>query len=182
MKGRPWLAWAKRIAMIAIICLITLGAILVADRTWARHSAEEPLLRQVKQMEGVTGATLKKSGTETYLEVEVRNVGDLKVFYEGLERAVTEHYGDGSVGISLVDNRDENLTKALYQAHFHITEAISTGKFGSIPSSMEELCKDTGIDDWQVWVGTNRVYLRLESHNRFLYEVFDRSTSDANRI
>lgn len=181
MKKTPWRVWTKRIAVIGVVSLLTLGAMLVADETWARHSMEQPLLRSVSNLQGVEDAQLKRVGTKTYLEIRVEEIRDFRTFYEDVEKAIVEEYGDTRVTISIIDNRDSTLEEAYYRAHFFIAEAIATGKFASIPSNMARVGKDMGLEDWQVWVGSKRVYLKMSSGGHRLYEVFDRNIAGSTR-
>lgn len=176
-SSEMWAKWAKRIAITGVVSLLTLGALFVAGNTWARHSMEQPLMHSVSGLEGVEDAQLKRAGSKIYLQVRLGDVKDFKTLYEDIERAIIEKYGDQEVIISIVDNRDSRLERAYYQAHFYIAETIATGRFSTIPSSMTRLSREMGLDDWQVWIGRDRVYLKLASGGHRLYEVFDRNAS-----
>ncbi|HHY37858.1 MAG TPA: hypothetical protein GX507_02910 [Clostridia bacterium] len=176
-----WAKWGKRIVITGIVSLLTLGTMFVAGNTWARHSIEQPLVHSVSALEGVEDAQLKRAGAKLYLEIRLGDVKDFKALYEDVERAIIEKYGDQEVIISIVDDRDSRLAHAYYLAHFYIAESIATGRFSSIPSNMARLSKEMGLDDWQVWIGSNRVYLKMRANGHHLYEVFDRNVAASMR-
>ena len=159
--------------MVAVVFLLSLSAMVAAQRWYEGHRAL-PALARVEALPGVRWARVGDGPGGRTLWVAVEPVEDVTGLVGALRRAA----GTGGLGslqeIVLVDNRDGALSQALARLQLALQEGAFSGAFLRMQEHIRRQAAEMGIDEARVFVDGQAVYLLLVDGPRYLYEVVPR--------
>ena len=66
------------------------------------------------------------------------------------------------------------MSQAFYDIHYAVEEGLATGRFQLMADTVRRALAVRGIDDYQLWVDQQFVYLEMHYGSEHLYHVFPR--------
>ncbi|MGE5542951.1 MAG: hypothetical protein ACM3WT_07925 [Bacillota bacterium] len=153
---------------------VSFAVLYLGNLLYGRFTVGEPLDKVFRQSPSVLSYTVLKRKPVTVVRVKLGDVPDLHETVSGLEDSAEEVLKGQDVKVVVEDSRDEALSDAYYSMHFHIQEALVTGRFSGMSAEVARLAKEAGLDRHRVFVGDSSVYVQLHLNGHYLYEVLPR--------
>ena len=71
--------------------------------------------------------------------------------------------------IIITNNSIKELSASYLQMHYAIYEGINTGRFLEMKKNIDDIALSLELDNYQVWVDNEAVYLQLDKNNNSFY-------------
>ena len=163
-----------RLHIIVMVALVSFLLFFGGKFFYQRYLVLEPLLRQVRAIEGVEEVQVSSLGNGKLFAVSLGDVEDLVDTYGEIDRQLEEILGEQSYSLFLLDGRNKQLERVYHSIHFAIYEAIARGNFTHLAAVVNEEAADNGLGKYRVTVDNERVYLQLHLGDAYLYEIISR--------
>ena len=165
MTFRGW-----RIPVILAALLGTLAVLLTGTHLYRRQTEVNPLIRRSREVAGVTGASIRRTGGLVVVEVELAVVEDLRLTYRQLEAAALDLVPAGSLRLVLGDRRTPELKEAYHRVHHVIHEAAARGTYSQLVQ-VESMLREQGLEA-RLSVDDRLVYVQIhDGPEGYLYEL-----------
>ncbi|HCJ09552.1 MAG TPA: hypothetical protein DGR79_08380 [Clostridiales bacterium] len=166
-----------RYPVVAVTLVVTLVFLFGARWVYQRQALDRPLEAAVLAVPGVEEVTVGQRQDVLLVRVRAGEVPHLEEFVADLWRAVEAVQEGAAVELEISDSRSERLQNIFYELHFHVQEAVATGRFSELPARLEEVSAGTGLTRGRVFVGPEYVYVQLHQGQACLYEIIPRRAS-----
>lgn len=159
----------------AVALLVTLGVLFGGQALWHTFAVAKPLDKAFQGIDGVQSVAWGKEKDEgpVMLQVTIDKAASLQQTY----RLIGEHaqgvLGKAPFQIVIHDNRTPELEQVYHELHYHIQEAVFTGRFSDMAEKTQEIAKKAGTDA-RIDVDARNVYLQLTKGDNGLYVVVPR--------
>ncbi len=164
-----------RLHIIILVALISFLLFFGGKFFYQRYFVLEPLLRQVRAIEGVEEVGVSYPGNGKLFTVSLGDVEDLMDTYGEINGQLEKVFEKQSYTLFLQDGRNEILEGVYHPIHFAIYEAIAQGNFTHLAAFVSEQAADNGLEKHRVTVDGERVYLQLHLGDAYLYEIVSRT-------
>jgi hypothetical protein len=164
-------AWLSGVIALAATLLILFGS----QTIWHTFAVAKPLDKAFEGIDGVQSVAWDKAKDDktVTLQVSLAHATNLQTTYTTVQDRAKSVLGKSAFQIAIHDNRTLELEQFYHELHFHIQEAIVTGRFGDMADRIKEKAQTTGVDA-QVYVDAQNVYLQLTKGESNLYNVIPR--------
>ena len=169
--------WHKYTWSIVVISIVfTLTVLGGSHYYWQQYVIDKPLIEAIDVIDGVETLQLDnsdKNESTRNIHITLNNVSNLQKSYQAINENMINILGSSKYKIIIHDHRTPELEQLYYAIHYHIQEAIFTGRFGVMAEIIQEkaLAANTKA---QVYVDANYIYVQLMSNNGTLYTVIPR--------
>jgi len=162
--------------IVVITTVLTLTVLGASHFFWQQYALDKPLTQVIQSIDGVETLTLDnsdKNESSRAIHITLNHVANLQKTYQGANDGIINILGAKKYHIIIHDHPTPELEQLYYAMHYHIQEAIFTGKFGGMAEIIQEkaLAANTKA---QVYVDANYIYVQLMSNNGNLYRVISR--------
>lgn len=159
-----------RIPVVMAVLAVTLGVLLSANHLYRRETETAPLVRRSMAIEGVTGVTLRRSGSLVVIELALASVEDLRTTFRAAESAAEDAMSRERVRLVLVDRRTSRLANAYHRVHYVIYEAAARGTY----SQLGDVETTLAGEGWRARVSVDDRFIYVQIHDGsggYLYEL-----------
>ncbi|NLJ33119.1 MAG: hypothetical protein GX349_00775 [Firmicutes bacterium] len=163
-----------RLHIIIAVALISILLFFAGKYCYQRYLVLEPLLKQVRAIEGVRDVQVSSLGGGRLFLVSLGDVEDLVDIYGKIDGQLAEVFEEQSYALHLLDARNEKLEEVYHSIHFAIYEAIDRGNFTHLADVVAKQALANGMGKYRVTVDGERVYLQLHLGEAYLYEIVPR--------
>lgn len=167
--------WLTGIIALAATLLVLFGG----QTIWHAFAVAKPLDNAFEAIDGVQSVTWNKEKDDqaaVVLQVSLDQVANLQTTYLDIQERAKNILGKSAFRIVIHDNRNPELEQIYHEMHYHIQEAIATGRFGDMAGQISEQAIAAGADA-QVYVDAANVYLQLSRGDADLYRVVPRTNA-----
>ncbi|NPV71321.1 MAG: hypothetical protein HPY55_11865 [Firmicutes bacterium] len=164
----------KRIAAVALAIVLSFAALYAGNLYYGKLTVGDPLERVFKETPSVLSFEIAKRQPVTVVRVTLADVPDLRHVVLSLEEKAAGVLRGQPVRIVVQDTRDQALSAAYYAMHFHIQEALVTGRFSDMSGKVAQVAEGAGLERHRVFIDERNVYVQLHLKGRYLYEVLPR--------
>jgi hypothetical protein len=163
-----------RIPVIIVIAILSL--ILLTGGQWAyqEFSVQRPFIEKVTNLPNVISVELDHNNNPSRLEVKLGSAGGTVETVTQLSKIASGTYNKAVV-LRLIDQRNDELSEILEASQFYIYEALSNGNYSAMYSNIENLANQFQIDQWNLSMNNQHIYLELFKGPNYLYEVIPRN-------
>ncbi|NMB26082.1 MAG: hypothetical protein GX986_11175 [Firmicutes bacterium] len=162
-----------KMPVIIIVFVLTLAALLLGQHFIFRQRTLNNLEAQFAILPGIEDVTISPESEGLSLVVHMGQETGLKSTYDRL-LGLAKKAGIPPHRIILQDNRGPILSQALYDIHYAIARGITVGEFPSMAMDVEAILDAQGIENREIWVEKEFVYLEMHYGTEHLYQVFSR--------
>ncbi len=163
-----------RLPIILIALALTLGTLFGARWIYQDQALDRPLAEAVRAVNWVEDVKISQRGDTIVVKVKTADVPRLEDFVQDLWRAVDSVENDQKVELELGDNRSQSLQEVYYDFHFFLQEAVATGRYSELPSSLAEVATPDKVTRSRVYVASDYVYVQFHQGEDALYAVIPR--------
>ena len=169
--------------LMAVSLVVTLGIMLGMTYVVRQSTESAPLRKFYATHPEVRHADIQRDGDRYDITLTLGPVSDFRQAYSALDAGTKAVLKDSkSYKLNIADGRNQALVDDYYQLHFGLQSGIATGDFNKMASDFEARSKALGLDRSKVWVDSNRLYVQLEGHGGYLYEVLPRLNQPAQTV
>jgi len=165
-----------RIPIIMLTLFLTLAFLFGARWLYQHETLDRPLEDAVRAVDGVADVVLEERGGAVIVKVQAGDTARLEEFVAELWRAVESVEGERKVKLRISDTRNQHLQDLYYEFHFHLQEAVATGRYSNLPGELAGVMEGRNITRERVFVGPDYVYLQMHQGDACLYEVVPRAS------
>ena len=172
--------WQKsKWSIVIITLLLTLTVLGGSHFFWQQYALDKPLTQAIKALDGVEIVILdpKANNDSTQnIHITLNNVTNLQKTYQEVNDTIVSGLGLKKYNIIIHDHRTPELELLYYSMHYHIQEAIFTGKFGD----MNDIIQTKALEEntkARVYVDANSIYVQLMNNNGNLYMILPRHST-----
>ena len=133
-------------------------------RSWEERFADIP---------GVAAAVVESTPNGLSLTLKLEKETELRETYPRI-LDLAARTGVSFDDISIQDDRGPVLSQTIYDIHYAIEEGIATGRFQLMADAVKDELAARGIDDYELWVDSEFIYLEMHYGPEQLYQVFRR--------
>ena len=169
--------WPKYKSSIVVITIVLTLVVLGGSHFfWQQYALDKPLAQVIQAIDGIETLTFDngdKNESPKNIHITLNNVTNLQKTYQSTNDSIIKILGSKKYKIIIHDHRTPELEQLYYSMHYHIEEAIFTGKFGV----MAEIIQNKAIaanTKAQVYIDADSLYVQLMSDNGNLYMVLPR--------
>lgn len=165
--------WLTGIIALAVTLLVLFGG----QTIWHTFAVAKPLDNAFEGIDGIQSVAWNKEKSDkaaVVLQVSLDHVTNLQTTYTDIQERAKNILGKSTFRIVIRDSRNPELEQVYHEMHFHIQEAIATGRFGNMAEHVKEKALEAGIDA-QISVDAYNVYLQLSQGDANLYRVIPRT-------
>ncbi|MGB9791497.1 MAG: hypothetical protein ACPLTR_02835 [Thermacetogeniaceae bacterium] len=162
------------IPAVIIAFFIALGLMISGKYLYEKYFLKESLENKISKV--IEVRELKIDNTEQPPTVYLRTaqIEDLQAVYKRVDKIVKQELGPG-YRIVFLDKRTPKLTEVYEESQFAIQEAIATGCFRQMYSSVQSIAQSNNVK-YRLTIDSSNIYLQLHDENGYLYEVIQRSS------
>lgn len=167
-------SWLSGVIALAATLLILFGA----QALYHTIAVAKPLDKAFEGIDGVRSVTWDKKNNdkEVTLRLDLDNASNLQTTYKTVETKARTVLGKTPFQLDIRDTRTPELEQTYHALHFHIQEAVVTGRFSEMADKINEKAKESGVKA-QVYVDAQNVYLQLTQGDADLYAVIPRNNT-----
>lgn len=163
--------------VLTMVSAISLALLLLGQHfIFSRHTVrgwEE----KFADIPGVAAAAVDSTPNGLSLTLQLDNETGLQETYGQILNLAAEA-GISLDAVSILDTRGPILSQTLYEIHYAIQEGIATGRFQHMADAVAQGLAHRGIDNYQLWVDNELIYLEMHYGPEHLYQVFPRRESE----
>ncbi len=159
--------------VLTAVAVISLALLLFGQHLLFNNHTLRNWEARFTDIPGVAAAAV--DSTPRGLTLTLKLAGDVEfreTFHQLLDLAVEA--GVSPAAIILEDTRGPVLSQAFYDIHYAVEEGLATGRFQLMADTVRRALAVRGIDDYQLWVDQQFVYLEMHYGSEHLYHVFPR--------
>ncbi|MGE5578604.1 MAG: hypothetical protein ACM3WU_01050 [Bacillota bacterium] len=164
--------------VIALSAVLTLAVLSLAYYSYESMGVKKPLERALLADPDVSDVRIHKDGGLEVVEVTLSRVADLSVAYTRLHAVISDKVAEGAFTLKVKDQRDEALQEVYSAIHYYLEEASVRGNFGAMIEACEPILDSSGATGYKITVDQERIYVQIESGDRYLYRVLDNRSLD----
>lgn len=162
-----------KIPIVIVVFAISLTLLLLGQHFIFRPHTLSVLEAKFTNIAGVKTACVTFNDEGLSLDIELDDNPDLKSSYSQILR-LAKQVGLSPERITIQDDRGPILSQALYDIHYSVAEGIATGQFRQMAAIVEEELVHHNIENYQIWVEQECVYVEMHYGSEHLYQVFPR--------
>ena len=159
--------------VLTIVAAVSLALLLLGQHFIFNQHNLRGLEEKFADIPGVAATAVDSTPNGLSLTLELEKETELREAYRKILNLAAEA-GISFDAISIRDDRGPILSQTLYDIHYAIEEGIATGRFQLMADSVEDELAARGIDDYELWVDSQFVYLEMNYGPEHLYQVFPR--------
>lgn len=161
--------WPVVVATMAIVLASLFGGgLMLKSRT-----VEEPLKALYSTSALVDSYSVAKPNESYLIRLKLNETPDLAAAYTQLDLETAKILGATPYRIEVEDRRSPALEQVYQRVNLYVQEAIATGRFAAMATSVEEEAAKAGMTA-KLAVDNDRVYVQLQDQGSYLYGVVDR--------
>ena len=162
-----------KIPVIIIVFIVTLAMLLLGQHFIFQRRALNSLEAQFADLSGIDSVSIQSGPEGLSLAPHIGHGVGLKSTYDEL-LVLAKQAGIPPHRITLQDDRGPILSHVLYNIHYAIAQGIATGQFQSMAQAVQGELVTHGIENGEIWVDKEFVYLEMHYGSEHLYQVFSR--------
>ncbi len=166
MRNMRW----EYVLLWAFLALMVLA---LAHYSYRVFRIERPLKKCLSENPDVLRADIESIEDTITIDVSLGYVDDLSLAYKKIEDSVQNIVGQRAYEVVIRDDSDETLEKAYDLIHFYVEEARLRGNFGDMANQSSLVLKNMGIEDFNLTVNDNNIYIQLRLKEKYLYRIKD---------
>ncbi len=164
--------------LAALIAVLTLALLSAGYYVYHSFGVKRPLENVLKGDPDILSLKLVESKGTTDIVVEIGEISDLRETYTRLRGLAEDKLGP-KISVSIKDTRDEDLQDAYHAVHYYLEEAATRGNFGEMIRSSQVALEERRLDEFNVTVDKERIYVQMGKNGAYLYEVLNRASGGA---
>ena len=167
-KGYNW-----RIGVLAVI--LTLAVLMGGQAAWNKYFVAQPLDKVFTGIDGVQKSSWEEGKKDDAVQIYITlaNAANFAKTYGAIAEGAKGVLGAKPFRIRLTDSRTPELEQFYYKAHYHLQEAIQTGRFSDMADRVQALAREAGVTA-RIYVESKAVYVQLEKDGAQMYVVVTR--------
>ncbi|MFW6016796.1 MAG: hypothetical protein ACOCRK_10195 [bacterium] len=158
------------IVIIIIVMLLFLGGRYL----FKHYRIDQPLENELMELQEVEKVELISNENKTDIKVKLNRNTDLYNIYLKIEELSQNHLEDKFNKIILEDNSNSNLEKIYYETHYAVFEGLATFEFTDMKSNIEKIMENKNIDDYEIRVDNERIYLKFVDGDNYMFKTISR--------
>ena len=164
-----------RLTIVVVTLIVGLAVIFGGQYAVKTFYQEEPFKKRVLSIEGIEDVKLVevKDGQKVYLTVNPEV--DVKTAYRKTDEMAQEML-KGEVKVEVDNKSTAQLQDIYHKMHFAIYEGIASGKFTVMAENIEAIGQEIELQDLNVEVDNENVYLKFAKNNQVYTKVLPRKT------
>lgn len=162
-----------KIPVVIVVFAISLTLLLLGQYFIFRPHTLSILEAKFINIPGVKAACVTSSTDGLGLDIELEDNPSLKASYSQILR-LAKQVGIPPERITIQDDRGPILSQALYDIHYSVEEGIATGQFQRMATVVQDELASHNIENYQIWVEQECVYVEMHYGSEHLYQVFPR--------
>ncbi|HZK25444.1 MAG TPA: hypothetical protein VFC74_08650 [Oscillospiraceae bacterium] len=167
MKNFKW-----QVAVCAFV--LTLGLAVGAVMLRQRQVLDEPLRERLGSLAAVETVELDQEEEKFVVRVKLAEVKDLALTYRALEAELNQLLAEDSYRLVLVDERNSELTEALFTVSLALYEGEQRGNFTEMSKAIAATLEELQVAEHRLTVDHEHIYLQMKNGDAYLYEVVGR--------
>lgn len=167
-----------RLTIIVFALALTLGLLFGGRWLYESQALSRPLEAVVAGVPGVTDVTLADQGGRFVIHVRLGQAQKLEDVVAQLWRAIDTVDEQAPVELRVSDLRNQAVENAYYDFHFHLQEAVATGRYADLPARLAEVAAANRLTYERVYVGPEYVFVQLHQGEAALYEILPRPSAE----
>lgn len=162
------------IPAVVITFIVTLGLMMSGKYFYERYYLKETLESKISKIVEVKEIKIDKAEQPPSVYLRTAQIEDLQNVYKRVDRIVRQELGPG-YNIVFLDRRTPKLMKVYEKSQFAIQEAIVTGCFRQMYSSVQSIARANNVM-YRLSIDSSNIYLQLYDESGYLYEIIERSS------
>ena len=163
-----------RVKIIIIVLILTIALLVGGAMLFDRTMVQRPLASVLDERDQIREHdTFTRNGVTTVM-IRLGDIEDWPVFYRSLGVDIKEVLGERPFQLEIEDSRDEVLTQAYGRMHYALQEAAVKGNFVMMAELVDHIAQELELDDYQLQVDEENIFVKLRHENFRLYEVVGR--------
>lgn len=167
------------ISLVIGIVIASFIMIIGAQFLYTRYYVNAPLIHSLNKVHAVNSASLVEEKNKIIVQVNLGAVGNLPQSYQTISQLVKEKMGPDTE-IRIISKPNSRLEEIKDKMDFSLQEAGSIGNYAQMYTRVEEIAKDNGLEDWNLYLDQDNIYLHLGDKNYYIYEVVPRRSEKNN--
>lgn len=169
--------------LVAVSLVVTLGVMLGMTYLVRQSMESAPLRKFYATHPEVYRADIQRDGDRYDITLTMGPVSDFRQAYLALDAGTRAVLKDSKAyTLHIADGRNQALVDDYYQLHFGLQSGIATGDFNTMAKDFDARSQELGLNQSKVWVDSDRLYVQLEGHGGYLYEVLPRLNQPAQGV
>ena len=158
-----------KIYIVIFVTLLIVGLFFAAQYLLALYRIDKPLRDQLAALEGIKGLEIIENAKSTDIRLELEPGIDFYNLYQNVDGIMEKILGNKRGKIIITNNSIKELSASYLQMHYAIYEGINTGRFLEMKKNIDDIALSLELDNYQVWVDNEAVYLQLDKNNNSFY-------------
>lgn len=168
-----------RIWLVLLTLILGLALLFGTQHLYETQRVDRPLAELFTSRDDVKDFAIRAEGRDLEIVVSVAPVENLRESYLELEGEARQVLGEEPFRLKIEDGRNEDLEEDYYRLHFAFQEALATGRFTSLPATLDKAREEWGLDVARAYVDERFLYVQLEKDDAYLYEILPRGENGA---
>ncbi|MFW6238717.1 MAG: hypothetical protein ACOCZR_03590 [Halanaerobiales bacterium] len=140
------------------------------------YNIEQPLVDEIKNLNGIKNVELGTSGDKQELILEFSPDADMYKTYNKANETATKILGEDLDNIKVTNRSTKELDDFYYQAHFYLHEGAVTGNFSTMKDNIDSISENYKLDDYKVKVKEENIYFTLVVDSNYIFKMISRDT------
>lgn len=164
-----------RLTIVLIVLLVGLGVFLGGQYVVKTYHLEEPFKAKVLSMEGIESVELTETDKSMKVRLTLNSDVRLQEVYQTVNELANEMLNQ-KITIEMDQQISQELEDLYQEMHFAIYEGIASGKFTMMSTQLKEIATTEQVDDYQIQVDNNNVYLKVVADGEVFSKIIPRQS------
>jgi len=160
--------------VIITVFILTIVIMFGMHRFIYSNRVTESLRESFLNVDGVSEVRVQNDDGGASIQIQLKQVDSLPATFSEIMATADTHLGDRLKRITIVDRRTARLQSAFHDIHYSLQESLSTGEFTQMAVDVENRLARLAIEDFEVYVDRDYIYLTLTDDDAYLYEILPR--------
>lgn len=165
------------IPAVIITFFVTLALMMGGKYLYEGYYLKKSLENKISKIIEVKEIRVDKTEQPPSVYLRTAPIGDLQSVYKKIDKVVRQELGP-EYHIVFIDRRTPKLTEVYEKSQFAIQEAIATGCFRQMYSSVQSIAQANDVA-CRLSIDSSNIYLQIYDENGYLYEVIQRPSKCA---
>ncbi len=164
-----------KLTLIALV--LTLGILFLGNYAFDNYKVNHSLEKSLTEVNGVAEVETVKLEGEYQVKVKLEDTNNLQKIFTQIDNITKEELNNKKYQVILVSPENSQLTRVYDQIDLALYEALETGEFVKLGERIKSYADQYQLDQAEVNVDQDYIYLTLVEDKQQLYKVIERETS-----
>lgn len=167
----------KKVITVIVVSLATLGVLMGSTFVYNRLIVTNPLESTVTKLPAVGAFKVEKLNSRSKITVQFNVAAKLRTnFYQMLDQLQNQANKLANLTVEIHNQSNEQLGDFLTEARLPIHEAISTGKFTTLPEELDQLAAQKQVQ-YDLELDNDFVFLTVSQGSETAHLIVNRGSS-----